>query len=121
MLATSIAETSLTIDGVRLVIDAGLARGQRYDPRTGMVRLETSRVSQAGATQRAGRAGRTEPGISWRLWPEAQHRALALRAEPEIAIADLAPLALELAQWGLADAGALRLLDPPNPAAWPRR
>jgi ATP-dependent helicase HrpB len=118
VLATSIAETSLTIDGVRQVIDAGLARGQRYDPRTGMVRLETSRVSQAGATQRAGRAGRTEPGIAWRLWPEAQHRALALRAEPEIAIADLAPLALELAQWGLADAGALRLLDPPNPAAF---
>ena len=118
VLATSIAETSLTIDGVRQVIDAGLARGQRYDPRTGMVRLETSRVSQAGATQRAGRAGRTEPGIAWRLWPEAQHKALAPRAEPEIAIADLAPLALELAQWGLADAGTLRLLDPPNPAAF---
>ena len=118
VLATSIAETSLTIDGVRQVIDAGLARGQRYDPRTGMVRLETTRVSQAAATQRAGRAGRTEPGIAWRLWPEAQHKALAPRAEPEIAIADLAPLALELAQWGLADAGALRLLDPPNPAAF---
>ena len=118
VLATSIAETSLTIDGVRQVIDAGLARGQRYDPRTGMVRLETTKVSQAAATQRAGRSGRTEPGIAWRLWPEAQHKALAARAEPEIAIADLAPLALELAQWGLADAGALRLLDPPNPAAF---
>jgi ATP-dependent helicase HrpB len=118
VLATSIAETSLTIDGVRQVIDAGLARGQRYDPRTGMVRLETGKVSQAAAAQRAGRAGRTEPGIAWRLWPEAQHKALAPRAEPEIAIADLAPLALELAQWGLADAGALRLLDPPNPAAF---
>jgi len=118
VLATSIAETSLTIDGVRQVIDAGLARGQRYDPRTGMVRLETGKVSQAGAAQRAGRAGRVEPGIAWRLWPEAQHKALAPRAEPEIAIADLAPLALELAQWGLADAGALRLLDPPNPAAF---
>ncbi|HLZ65207.1 MAG TPA: ATP-dependent helicase HrpB [Aliidongia sp.] len=118
VLATSIAETSLTIDGVRQVIDAGLARGARYDPRTGMVRLETSRVSQAAATQRAGRAGRTEPGIAWRLWPEAQHRALAPRPEPEIAQSDLAPLVLELAQWGLADAGALRLLDPPNPAAF---
>ena len=118
VLATSIAETSLTIDGVRQVIDAGLARGARYDPRTGMVRLETGRVSQAAATQRAGRAGRTEPGIAWRLWPEAQHRALAVRPEPEIVLADLAPLALELAQWGLADAGALRLLDPPNPAAF---
>jgi ATP-dependent helicase HrpB len=118
VLATSIAETSLTIDGVRQVVDAGLARGARYDPRTGMVRLETTRVSQAGATQRAGRAGRTEPGIAWRLWPEAQHRALAARAEPEIAISDLAPLALELAQWGLADTGSLRLLDPPNAAAF---
>ncbi|HEV2678811.1 MAG TPA: ATP-dependent helicase HrpB [Aliidongia sp.] len=118
VLATSIAETSLTIDGVRQVVDAGLARGARYDPRTGMVRLETGRVSQAGATQRAGRAGRTEPGIAWRLWPEAQHRALAVRPEPEIALADLAPLALELAQWGLADTGTLRLLDPPNPAAF---
>jgi ATP-dependent helicase HrpB len=118
VLATSIAETSLTIDGVRQVIDAGLARGSRYDPRTGMVRLETGRVSQAAATQRAGRAGRTEPGIAWRLWPEAQHKALPPRPEPEIALADLAPLALELAQWGLADTGALRLLDPPNPAAF---
>ncbi|MDB5361987.1 MAG: hrpB [Rhodospirillales bacterium] len=118
VLATSIAETSLTIDGVRQVIDAGLARGSRYDPRTGMVRLETGKVSQAASAQRAGRAGRTEPGIAWRLWPETQHKALAPRAEPEIAIADLAPLALELAQWGLADAGALRLLDPPNPAAF---
>jgi ATP-dependent helicase HrpB len=118
VLATSIAETSLTIDGVRQVVDAGLARGQRYDPRTGMVRLETGRVSQAGAAQRAGRAGRTEPGIAWRLWPEAQHKALAARAEPEVVLADLAPLALELAQWGLADAGSLRLLDPPNPAAF---
>jgi ATP-dependent helicase HrpB len=118
VLATSIAETSLTIDGVRQVVDAGLARQSRYDPRTGMVRLETSRVSQAGATQRAGRAGRTEPGIAWRLWPEAQHRALLPRPEPEIALADLAPLALELAQWGLADASSLPLLDPPNPAAF---
>ena len=118
VLSTSIAETSLTIDGVRQVIDAGLARGSRYDPRTGMVRLETTRVSQAGAAQRAGRAGRTEPGIAWRLWPEAQHKALAPRAEPEIAIADLTPLALELAQWGLGDATGLPLLDPPNPAAF---
>ena len=118
VLSTSIAETSLTIDGVRQVLDAGLARSSRFDPRTGMTRLETQRVTQAAADQRAGRAGRTEPGLCWRLWPEAAHKALAARPEPEIATADLAPLALELAGWGISDPAALRLLDPPNGPAY---
>jgi ATP-dependent helicase HrpB len=118
VLSTSIAETSLTIDGVRQVLDAGLARSSRFDPRTGMTRLETQRVTQAAADQRAGRAGRTEPGLCWRLWPEAAHKALAPRPEPEIATADLAPLALELAGWGIADPADLRLLDPPNAPAY---
>jgi ATP-dependent helicase HrpB len=113
VLATSIAETSLTIEGVRQIVDAGLARNSRFDPRTGMTRLETQRVSQAAADQRAGRAGRTEPGICWRLWPEAAHKALAERPEPEIATTDLAPLVLELAAWGITDPAALRLLDSP--------
>jgi ATP-dependent helicase HrpB len=113
VLATSIAETSLTIDGVRQIVDSGLARSSRFDPRTGLTRLETVRVTQAAAEQRAGRAGRTEPGIAWRLWLEAAHPALLPRPEPEIATTDLAPLALELAAWGIADPAALRLLDPP--------
>ncbi len=114
VLATSIAETSLTIDGIRQVVDCGLARQSRFDPRTGLTRLETVRVTQAAAEQRAGRAGRTEPGIAWRLWPEVAHAALAPRPQPEIATADLAPLALELAAWGVADPAALPLLDPPS-------
>ena len=118
VLATSIAETSLTIDGVRQIVDAGLARSSRFDPRTGMTRLETQRVTQAAAEQRAGRAGRTSPGLCWRLWPEAAHKALALRPEPEIATADLAPLVLELAAWGCTDPVDLRLLDPPSPPAF---
>ena len=120
ILATSIAETSLTIAGIRHVVDAGFARTGRYDPRTGMTRLETIRVSQAGAEQRAGRAGRTAPGTAWRLWPEAQHRSLARFTAPEIAEADLAPLLLELAQWGTSDPAGLRLLDQPNPAGLAR-
>ena len=118
VLATSIAETSLTIDGVRQVVDAGLARGSRFDPRTGMTRLETRRVTQAEADQRAGRGGRTEPGICWRLWPLAAHKSLIPQPEPEIATSDLAPLALELAAWGVADPGSLRLIDPPSPPAF---
>jgi ATP-dependent helicase HrpB len=118
VLATSIAETSLTIDGIRQVVDAGLARTGRYDPRTGMTRLDTVKVTQAGAEQRAGRAGRTEPGLCWRLWPEAQHKSLLPRPEPEIATSDLAPLALELAAWGIADPATLRLPDPPNAAGF---
>jgi ATP-dependent helicase HrpB len=118
VLATSIAETSLTIPGIAQVVDAGLARASRFDPRTGMTRLDTQRVSQQAAEQRAGRAGRTQPGRCWRLWPEAAHKGLPARAEPEIATGDLAPLALELASWGSGDPAALRLLDPPAPAGF---
>ncbi len=116
VLATSIAETSLTIDGVRSVIDAGLSRTSRFDPVTGMSRLVTRRVSQAAAAQRRGRAGRQGPGRCYRLWPEAEAAALEPATPPEILHADLAPLALELAAWGVADPAALRFLDAP-PAA----
>lgn len=116
VLATSIAESSLTIEGIRIVVDAGLARVPRFDPNTGMGRLDTIRVSRAAATQRAGRAGRLAPGVCYRLWSEADHRALAAFPSPEIREADLAGLALELARWGIRDPAALRWLDPP-PAA----
>jgi len=116
VLATSIAETSLTIEGVRLVIDSGLMRVPRFSPRSGMTRLETVRVSQASADQRRGRAGRLEPGICYRLWPEESQRGLLPFTPPEILDADLAPLALELAAWGVSDASALPWLTPP-PAA----
>jgi len=115
VLATNIAETSLTIDGVRVVIDAGLERRSLFDPSSGMNRLEVQRISRASAEQRAGRAGRTAPGACYRLWGEGAERSLAAYAPPEICVADLAPLALDLAVWGT-DAGALRWLDPP-PAA----
>lgn len=118
VLATSIAETSLTIDGVSIVVDSGLKRAPRFDPRSGMSRLETVRVSQASAEQRRGRAGRLGPGTCWRLWGEAEHRQLALFDRPEIVEADLAPLALELAAWGISDPAALALLDPPPGAAF---
>jgi ATP-dependent helicase HrpB len=114
VLATAIAETSLTIEGIRGVIDAGLMRRPRFDPNTGLTRLVTLPVSQAAAAQRAGRAGRLEPGVCYRLWP--QHLHLLPQGTPEILEADLAPLVLELAQWGARDAGELRWLDPP-PAA----
>jgi len=117
VLATSIAETSLTIEGVRVVIDAGLARVPRFSPRTGMTRLETVRVSRAAADQRRGRAGRTEPGMCWRLWPEAAMMELRPFDTPEILGADLASLALDLADAGVSDAGELRWLDPPPGAA----
>ena len=116
VLATAIAETSLTIEGVRVVIDAGLARVPRFDPGSGMTRLVTLPVSRAGADQRRGRAGRVAPGRCYRLWSEAEDRALAARTAPEILVADLAPLALDLARWGIADPAALAWLDPP-PAA----
>jgi ATP-dependent helicase HrpB len=116
VLSTSIAETSLTIEGVRVVIDAGLARSARFDPVTGMSALVTTRVSRAGADQRRGRAGRTAPGVCYRLWPEHETRGLQPSAPPEIASADLAPLALDLAAWGVADPSTLAFLDPP-PAA----
>jgi ATP-dependent helicase HrpB len=116
VVATNIAETSLTIDGVRIVVDAGLERRQRFDPSTGMSGLGTSRISQASAEQRRGRAGRTAPGTCYRLWSESGHDALPAQSPAEILDADLAPLALELACWGCTDPAALTWLDPP-PAA----
>ena len=116
VLATSIAETSLTIEGVRVVIDAGLARVPRFSPRTGMTRLETVRVSRASAEQRRGRAGRVAPGVCYRLWGEGEEAQLAPRALPEILEADLAPVVLELAAGGVGDPAELAWLDPP-PAA----
>jgi ATP-dependent helicase HrpB len=113
VLATSIAETSLTIEGVRIVIDAGLMRVPRFSPRSGMARLETVRVSQASADQRRGRAGRLEPGVCYRLWPEAAQRGLLPFTPPEILDADLAPMALELALWGANDATLPWLTPPP--------
>ena len=117
VLATSIAETSLTIDGVRVVIDAGLVRIPRYDPRSGLTRLETIRVTQDSAEQRRGRAGRLEPGICYRLWTEKEQAMLAPRRPPEILEADLTPLMLDLAQWGIRDPAELSWLTPPPSGA----
>ncbi|HLJ64149.1 MAG TPA: ATP-dependent helicase HrpB, partial [Stellaceae bacterium] len=117
VLATSIAETSLTIEGIGIVIDSGLSRVPRFDPGRGMSRLETVRVSQASAEQRRFRAGRLGPGICYRLWPAREQKQLPAFATPEILEADLAPLALELAQWGTMDPEALSWLDPPPPPA----
>lgn len=117
VLATSIAETSLTIEGVRVVIDSGLARVPVYEPNIGLTRLETVRVSRAAADQRRGRAGRTEPGVCYRLWEEAATGALEPFMRPEILAADLAPLLLDCAAWGVADPTTLSFLDlPPAPA-----
>ena len=113
VLATSIAETSLTIDGVRVVIDAGLLRVPRFDSRSGLTRLETIRVTQDSAEQRRGRAGRLEPGICSRLWTSGEHQSLAPCRPPEILDSDLAPLLLELAQWGTANPAELSWLTPP--------
>ncbi len=118
VLSTSIAETSLTIEGVRVVIDSGLARVPRFDPRTGMSRLETVTVSRASADQRRGRAGRLGPGVCHRLWTEAEQRHLIPFAPPEILDADLAPLALELAAWGVSDPTDLSWLDIPPAGAF---
>jgi ATP-dependent helicase HrpB len=118
VLATSIAETSLTIEGVRIVVDSGLARVPRYEPDIGLTRLETVRVSRAAADQRRGRAGRTEPGVCYRLWDEPQTASLAPYTQPEILSADLSSLVLDLAQWGAADPAALSFLDPPPAPAW---
>ncbi|MFC4639482.1 ATP-dependent helicase HrpB [Deinococcus hohokamensis] len=115
VLATSIAETSLTIQGVRVVIDGGLSRTQRFDPATGLTRMETGRVTRDAADQRAGRAGRTAPGVAYRLWSERTQPLLPSARPPEILEADLAPLTLELAQWGAPDPGALAWLDAPPP------
>ncbi len=117
VLATSIAETSLTIDGIRVVIDAGFLRTPRFDPRTGLTRLETIRVTQDSAEQRRGRAGRVEPGICYRLWTAAEQQTLAARRPPEILEADLAPMLLELAAWGATDPYVLSWLDPPPAGA----
>lgn len=117
VLATTIAETSLTIEGVRVVIDAGLSRVPRFDPGSGMTRLDTQRISRASATQRAGRAGRLEPGVCYRLWSEAQHDQLAAHGSAEILQADLAGLALQLARWGVTP-GQLCWLDQPPTAAF---
>jgi ATP-dependent helicase HrpB len=117
VLATNIAETSLTIEGVRVVIDSGFARRLRFDPASGLDRLVTVRVSAASAAQRAGRAGRLAPGVCYRLWTEHTQRALIPFDPPEICTADLASLALDLARWGVADAESLAWLDPPPAAA----
>ena len=116
VLATSIAETSLTIEGIRMVIDSGMRRYSEFDPTTGMSRLVTGKVSQAAADQRRGRAGRLSAGDCYRLWSEGTHASLTPQTPPEILHADLAPLALELACWGTTDAASLAWLDPP-PAA----
>ncbi|VFU09526.1 ATP-dependent RNA helicase HrpB [Methylocella tundrae] len=113
VLATSIAETSLTIEGVRIVIDCGLTRAPRFEPDRGLTSLETVRVSRAAADQRRGRAGRTEPGVCYRLWEEAATGALEPFAPPEIMAADLSGLVLDLASWGVRDPLSLRWLDPP--------
>ena len=117
ILATSIAETSLTIDGVRIVVDSGLARRARYDRAAGIARLVTERVSQAAATQRAGRAARQQPGVAYRLWEEAATAGLHPYDPPEILEADLSPLLLDCALWGVADPTQLSWLDVPPPAA----
>jgi ATP-dependent helicase HrpB len=113
VLATSIAETSLTIEGVRIVVDSGLARVPRYEPDIGLTWLETVRASRAAVDQRRGRAGRTEPGVCYRLWDEPQTASLAAYTQPEILSADLSSLVLDLAQWGVSDPASLAFLDPP--------
>jgi len=118
VLATAIAQTSLTIEGVRVVIDSGLSRVPKYEPQTGLNRLETVRVSLATADQRRGRAGRTEPGVCYRLWDEAQTAALVAHETPEILATDLSALALDLASWGTLEPSQLAFLDPPPAGAW---
>jgi ATP-dependent helicase HrpB len=117
ILATAIAETSLTIDGVRIIVDSGLARRARYDRAAGVARLVTERVSQAAATQRAGRAARQQPGIAYRLWEKAATAGLPPYDPPEILEADLSPLLLDCALWGVTDPMQLAWLDPPPAAA----
>ena len=118
VLATSIAETSITIDGVRVVIDSGLQRLPVFEPSTGITRLETVRVSRASADQRAGRAGRTEPGIAIRLWHAGQTAALPAFTPPEMLAGDLSNLVLDMAHWGVLDPQGLSFIDPPPAAAW---
>ena len=118
VLASAIAETSLTIEGIRVVVDSGLARRPRFDVASGMTRLVTVPVTRDAADQRRGRAGRTAPGRCYRLWSEAEHAALAPRQRAEILDVDLAGMALELARWGVSDPGQLAWLDPPPDAAF---
>ena len=118
VLATSIAETSLTIEGVRIVVDSGVARVPRYEPDIGLTRLETVRASRAAVDQRRGRAGRTEPGICYRLWDAPQTASLPAYTQPEILSADLSSLVLDLAQWGVRDPAQLAFLDSPPGPAW---
>jgi len=118
VLATSIAETSLTIEGISTVVDTGWSRLPRFDPNSGLTRLQTQRVSAASADQRAGRAGRLGPGVCYRLWTQADQRQLSPQTPPEILGADLAPLALELAHWGVSDPATLNWLDPPPRGAY---
>lgn len=113
VLATPVAESSITIDGVRIVIDSGLVRQPVYEPSTGITRLETIRASRASADQRAGRAGRTEPGIAIRLWREEQHKALPAFATPQILASDLSAMVLDCIAWGVSDPQRLRFIDPP--------
>ena len=117
VLATSVAETSLTIEGVRVVIDGGLSRVPRFEPSSGLTRLATVRVSRSSAEQRRGRAGRTEPGVCYRLWDEEQTRGLVPHQRPEIQEADLTGLALDLARWGARSTEGLAFLDPPPAGA----
>lgn len=116
ILSSSIAETSLTVPDVACVVDSGLSRISRFDPRTGMTRLVTERESSFSAKQRAGRAGRTGPGICFRLWSE--HDSRILESSPEITRCDLVPLVLECAVWGVRNADSLLWIDRPNPGAW---
>lgn len=118
VLATNIAQTSLTIEGIQAVVDAGLQREARFDPASGVSRLLTRRVSRDAAEQRAGRAGRLGPGHCYRLWTQEQHRTLAQQASPEILSADLSALALQLLAWGVDDPGQLTWLDPPPAGAY---
>jgi ATP-dependent helicase HrpB len=117
VLATSIAETSLTIEGITTVVDSGQSRIPRFDPRSGLTRLETIRVTKDAADQRAGRAGRLGPGVCYRLWSEATHHTLQPTRQPEILEADLAPLLLELANWGIEDPKDLLWINPPPAGA----
>ncbi len=118
VLSTSIAETSLTIEGVRIVVDCGLARVPRFEPDTGLTRLVTVRASRASIDQRRGRAGRTEPGVCWRLWAEAETQALPAFERPEMLESDLSNLVLDLAEWGVTAPDGLAFLDPPPKPAW---
>jgi ATP-dependent helicase HrpB len=118
VLATSIAETSLTIEGVRIVVDCGLSRVPRYEPDIALTRLETVRASRAAVDQRRGRAGRIEPGICYRLWDEPQTSSLEAFTQPEILASDLSSLVLDLAQWGVSDPSQLAFLDQPPASAW---